>query len=185
MGSASLDLGTLRLKEGSDQFLWSTDVEKVPNKRKTRSLTSAWFDGFRLVRGMKRGIFEEYSRTYSLAVDASAGQRIEDNFTAPSDDQHDRASKSIDETNNSKTRPDIGYDRDQILEAGSAIIQDVASVQRLLVTIREASEALSISRTKVYELLNSGVLASVHIGRSRRIGVRDLEEFLDNATSSP
>jgi excisionase family DNA binding protein len=37
---------------------------------------------------------------------------------------------------------------------------------------------LAISRSKFYDLLNSGHLPSVHIGRSRRIRMTDLEEFV-------
>ena len=49
---------------------------------------------------------------------------------------------------------------------------------KLLLTITEASQVLAISRSKLYELLNSGNLSSVHIGRSRRIRMTDLEEFV-------
>jgi len=49
---------------------------------------------------------------------------------------------------------------------------------KLLLTITEASQVLAISRSKLYELLNSGNLPSVHIGRSRRIRMTDLEEFV-------
>lgn len=49
---------------------------------------------------------------------------------------------------------------------------------KLLLTVNEASLVLSISRSKFYGLLNSGHLPSVHIGRSRRIRMRDLEEFV-------
>jgi excisionase family DNA binding protein len=49
---------------------------------------------------------------------------------------------------------------------------------KLLLTITEASQVLAISRSKFYDLLNSGHLPSVHIGRSRRIRLTDLEEFV-------
>jgi excisionase family DNA binding protein len=49
---------------------------------------------------------------------------------------------------------------------------------KLLLTISEATQVLAISRSKLYELLNSGHLQSVHIGRSRRIRMTDLEEFV-------
>lgn len=49
---------------------------------------------------------------------------------------------------------------------------------KLLLTISEATHVLAISRSKLYELLNSGHLQSVHIGRSRRIRMTDLEEFV-------
>ena len=50
---------------------------------------------------------------------------------------------------------------------------------KLLLTVTEASQVLAISRSKLYELLNSGHLPSVHIGRSRRIRMTDLEEFVN------
>ena len=49
---------------------------------------------------------------------------------------------------------------------------------KLLLTISEATHVLAISRSKLYDLLNSGHLLSVHIGRSRRIRMTDLEEFV-------
>jgi excisionase family DNA binding protein len=53
-----------------------------------------------------------------------------------------------------------------------------APVQKLLLTVPEAGRALAISRSKMYDLLNSGHLASVHIGRSRRVRVIDVENFV-------
>jgi excisionase family DNA binding protein len=52
------------------------------------------------------------------------------------------------------------------------------SPTKLLLTVTEASEVLAISRSKLYELLNSGLLPSVHIGRSRRIRMKDVEDFV-------
>jgi excisionase family DNA binding protein len=51
---------------------------------------------------------------------------------------------------------------------------------KLLLTITEASQVLTISRSKLYELLNSGNLPSVYIGRSRRIRMKDIEEFVND-----
>lgn len=42
-------------------------------------------------------------------------------------------------------------------------------MDKVLLTVEEAAEALSIGRTKVYELMGSGLLESVSIGRCRRI----------------
>lgn len=50
--------------------------------------------------------------------------------------------------------------------------------QKLLLTLPEAGLALAISRSKMYDLLNSGDLPSVHIGRSRRVRVIDIEDFV-------
>jgi len=49
---------------------------------------------------------------------------------------------------------------------------------KLLLTVTEASQVLAISRSKLYELLNSGHLPSVHIGRSRRIRMKDVEDLV-------
>ena len=51
---------------------------------------------------------------------------------------------------------------------------------KLLLTVTEASEVLAISRSKLYELLNSGHLLSVHFGRSRRIHMKDVEDFVSD-----
>jgi excisionase family DNA binding protein len=51
-------------------------------------------------------------------------------------------------------------------------------IPKLLLTVPEAGRALAISRSKIYDLLNSGDLPSVHIGRSRRVRVSDIEDFV-------
>jgi excisionase family DNA binding protein len=50
----------------------------------------------------------------------------------------------------------------------------------LLYTISEAATALRISRTKLYELLDSGDVESIHIGRSRKIPTEALRIYIDN-----
>jgi excisionase family DNA binding protein len=50
-------------------------------------------------------------------------------------------------------------------------------VEKLLYDPREAAGLLSISRTKVYELMASGQLLSIRIGRSRRIPAEELRRF--------
>ena len=59
-------------------------------------------------------------------------------------------------------------------------VQPVESrdVARLLLTVPEAARALAISRSKVYELLAAGVLASIRIDGSRRIPVSALESYI-------
>lgn len=49
---------------------------------------------------------------------------------------------------------------------------------RLLLTPAEAAERLSISRTKIYELMAAGSLRSIHIGRLRRVPVEALRDFV-------
>jgi len=62
--------------------------------------------------------------------------------------------------------------------------RDVATfppTQQLLNTT-DAGKYLRISRTKVYELIKSGALESVTIGRSRRVSVAQLQRFLESRT---
>lgn len=47
-----------------------------------------------------------------------------------------------------------------------------------LLTIVDAAHHLGISRSKVYELLAAGELPSVRIGRTRRIALAAIEEFV-------
>jgi excisionase family DNA binding protein len=49
---------------------------------------------------------------------------------------------------------------------------------RLLLTIDEACERLSISRPTFYELVHAGKLRSIKIGAARRVPASALEEFV-------
>ncbi|ABD09792.1 transcriptional regulator [Frankia sp. CcI156] len=49
---------------------------------------------------------------------------------------------------------------------------------KLLLTPTEAADLLGVSRSTVYELLNSGDLESVRIGRARRIPSASLLAFV-------
>jgi excisionase family DNA binding protein len=49
---------------------------------------------------------------------------------------------------------------------------------RLLLTVPEAAEALAISRSKLYELIASGLVRSVRIDGSRRVPVEALETYV-------
>jgi excisionase family DNA binding protein len=53
------------------------------------------------------------------------------------------------------------------------------SSSRLLLTVDEAADRLGLGKTKVYELLRRGELASVHVGAARRIPARALEEYVE------
>jgi len=57
-------------------------------------------------------------------------------------------------------------------------------VRPLLLTAEQAASALSICRTKVYELLRTGQLESVQIGSSRRIPVAALDEYVERLRRS-
>jgi excisionase family DNA binding protein len=52
-------------------------------------------------------------------------------------------------------------------------------IEPLLLRVDEAAEALALSRTKVYELMASGELESVKVGRARRVPTAALVDFLE------
>lgn len=54
-----------------------------------------------------------------------------------------------------------------------------AADARLLVTVKEAAERLSISRSLMYELLNRGEIASVKVGDLRRVVVASLHAYVE------
>ena len=55
---------------------------------------------------------------------------------------------------------------------------DLDTHEPLLLTIEAAATRLAIGRTRAYELVASGRLTSVKLGRSRRVRVLDLEDFV-------
>ncbi len=58
------------------------------------------------------------------------------------------------------------------------LYRPLVSKEQLLLTVVEVAIILSLSRTKVYELLYVGELPSVKIGASRRVRRVDLEKFV-------
>jgi excisionase family DNA binding protein len=52
-------------------------------------------------------------------------------------------------------------------------------VDKLLLTPTEAAQLLSISRSKLYELIGQGRLTSVRIDASRRVSAKALVEFVE------
>ena len=51
-------------------------------------------------------------------------------------------------------------------------------METLLLKIPEVMARLAVGQTKVYELMSSGELRSVKVGRSRRVPNDDLERFM-------
>jgi excisionase family DNA binding protein len=51
--------------------------------------------------------------------------------------------------------------------------------EKLLLTPEAAAELLSVGRTAIYDLMARGELSSVRIGRSRRIPIAALHEFVE------
>jgi len=57
-------------------------------------------------------------------------------------------------------------------------------VDKILLTPVEAAAVLGIGRSKVYELLQSGQLPSVHIGRCRRVPADAVHSFASSLRRS-
>ncbi len=56
----------------------------------------------------------------------------------------------------------------------SAMVADA----KVLLSVDEAAGALSLGRTRVYELVMKGDIASIKLGRTRRIPVAALREYV-------
>lgn len=54
----------------------------------------------------------------------------------------------------------------------------------LLVTVRQAAEILSLSRSSIYLLIDAGKLTPIRIGRSVRFSLEHLEGFVDDLTTA-
>jgi excisionase family DNA binding protein len=52
-------------------------------------------------------------------------------------------------------------------------------VTKLLLTVSEAATTLGISRSKLYELIKAGTVASLRIDGSRRVPYRALTAYVD------
>jgi excisionase family DNA binding protein len=52
------------------------------------------------------------------------------------------------------------------------------AVQPLLLTPEQAAQAISVSRSKLYELMSAGKVLSVRIGASRRVPIAALEQYV-------
>ena len=52
-------------------------------------------------------------------------------------------------------------------------------MEKLLLTVWEAADGLSVSRSRVYELLYAEQLDSVKIGRSRRVALASVRLLAD------
>jgi excisionase family DNA binding protein len=61
----------------------------------------------------------------------------------------------------------------------TVVSDSLISDSQLLVTPEEAARRLSVGRTTIYELMASGELQSVNIGRCRRVPVSSLSSFVN------
>lgn len=55
---------------------------------------------------------------------------------------------------------------------------------KLLYRVPEAAEIISVSRSRMYELLASGEVASVRVGSSRLVPAEALEQFAEQLMSN-
>lgn len=53
-------------------------------------------------------------------------------------------------------------------------------MEPLMLTPEEVAEALRVSRSRVFQLIGSGQLASVKLGRARRIPKAAVSEFVEH-----
>jgi excisionase family DNA binding protein len=51
-------------------------------------------------------------------------------------------------------------------------------MDKLLLRVDEAAELIGLGRTKTYELVASGQLPAVHIGKAVRVATSAIEEFV-------
>ncbi len=58
-------------------------------------------------------------------------------------------------------------------------------MNRLLLTPTEAAQALGIGRSKLYELMRSGVVESVRIGTARRVPADALANYIAGLRDRP
>jgi excisionase family DNA binding protein len=61
-------------------------------------------------------------------------------------------------------------------QAGSA---ETAQETKLLVTVEEAAAMLSLGRTLTWALVRKGELRSIRVGKSRRVIVSSLHEYIE------
>ena len=52
-------------------------------------------------------------------------------------------------------------------------------MEKQLLTIDETAEVLSLGKTKVYEHIANNDLASVKIGKARRVIAKSIDEFIE------
>ena len=114
---------------------------------------------------------------------AGIARRTETNDTASQANLNDRLATKNDEVIHS-INSTITIPGDDLLNGHCCAVSGVASAPILLLTVIDAAKLLAVSRTKLYELLNSRAIDSVYIGRSRRIRLVDLEAFVNGLDES-
>jgi excisionase family DNA binding protein len=62
----------------------------------------------------------------------------------------------------------------------SSIPTPAAPVDRLLLTVEEAAAALGVGRSLMFQLIGSGVVDTVRVGRLRRIRPEALRAYIES-----
>ena len=76
--------------------------------------------------------------------------------------------------------------RRRVREVEQPIINITLQVdERRVFNVMEAAAILGIGRSKLYELMASGQIRTIHIGRLRKIPVAAIDEFLATRESAP
>ena len=57
-------------------------------------------------------------------------------------------------------------------------------VDRILYRPAEAAEAIGVSRSRIYELINSGTIPSIRVGNTVRVPVADLEKWVSDQVAA-
>jgi excisionase family DNA binding protein len=78
-----------------------------------------------------------------------------------------------------------GAEETQFTPSSPEIVEPraIPFVQRFTCTINEACEVTGLGRTKLYELIGDGHLATTTVGRRRLVVVRSLLSLLESNTS--
>lgn len=78
-----------------------------------------------------------------------------------------------------RTHPGITISIRMILQSPSSAKEGTSLEENLLLTVEQAAYQLGLRRSKTYELIQKGELGSVVIGRSRRVPVKLLSQYIE------
>ena len=56
---------------------------------------------------------------------------------------------------------------------------EIIPTPRVMLSITDAARCLSVGRSTMYELINSGAIETVHIGRLRRVPAEALTDYVN------
>ena len=71
------------------------------------------------------------------------------------------------------------------LRRGRRSVPGEEAGQRLLLTVEEAADCLGIGRTSMFDLIMSGTVPSVRIGKLRRVRPQELERYVASLSRVP